>query len=63
MNTNRVAGHGYLMEPPARNTAWREDPEHFEINWTDNQLNCGGFSVSNLASFKIMRPAVQNRQN
>ena len=38
-----VLGHGYLLDPPSRNTAWRfgfDNPKHF----TDNELNCGGFS-------------------
>lgn len=36
-------GHGRLIDPPARNAAWRfghGTPQHY----TDNELNCGGFS-------------------
>ena len=40
-----VAGHGYLMEPPARNTMWRAGFES-EPNYNDNELNCGGAGVS-----------------
>ena len=46
MAVTRVSGHGYLLVPPARNTAWRTDPENWEPNYTDTQLNCGGFAVS-----------------
>ena len=47
----RVAGHGYLMDPPARNSAWRVDPDSHEPNYTDNEQNCGGFEVSLLLFF------------
>ena len=40
-----VAGHGYLMDPPARNSAWRTYPELLP-NYVDTQLNCGGMAVS-----------------
>ncbi|GFN82958.1 hypothetical protein PoB_000946400 [Plakobranchus ocellatus] len=35
-------GHGYLMDPPARSSMWREN---FQTppNYNDNQLNCGGY--------------------
>lgn len=45
MLVSRVMGHGYLLDPPARNTAWRWDPANYEPNYTDNELNCGGLSV------------------
>lgn len=38
-----VFGHGRLIDPASRNAAWRygfDNPVHF----TDNELNCGGFS-------------------
>ena len=41
----RVSGHGYLLVPPARNSAWRSDPENWEPNYNDNQQFCGGFQV------------------
>ena len=40
-----VAGHGRLEEPPSRASAWRfgfKTP----VNTQDNELFCGGFSVS-----------------
>ena len=40
-----VQGHGILMEPPGRSSAWRvgfNTPK----NYDDNALYCGGFSVS-----------------
>lgn len=39
-----VLGHGRLIDPASRNSAWRygfNTPRHD----TDNELNCGGFSV------------------
>lgn len=39
-----VLGHGYMIEPASRNSAWRkgfDNPAHY----TDNELNCGGFNV------------------
>jgi len=39
-----VIGHGRLMEPPARGTAWRygfNTPK----DYTDNEENCGGFAA------------------
>jgi len=39
-----VAGHGRLMDPPARNALWRFGfPGH--VNYNDNELYCGGFVV------------------
>ena len=43
----RVMGHGYLMDPPARNSMWRSDFKS-KPNYDDNGLNCGGYSVSSL---------------
>ncbi|RWS01248.1 hypothetical protein B4U80_08504 [Leptotrombidium deliense] len=40
-----VAGHGMLIDPPSRSTAWRfgfKTP----INYNDNELYCGGFLMS-----------------
>ena len=42
--TYQANGHGRLIDPPARNAMWRfgfDTPP----NYTDNELNCGGFSV------------------
>ncbi|KAL3871140.1 hypothetical protein ACJMK2_039157 [Sinanodonta woodiana] len=37
--------HGYMIDPPQRSSIWREGhPNATEINYTDNQLFCGGFS-------------------
>ena len=36
--------HGRLMVPPSRSSAWRED-SRFPINYTDNEMYCGGFFV------------------
>jgi len=38
-----VLGHGYLLQPPARGTAWRVG-FNTPTDWTDNEENCGGFS-------------------
>jgi hypothetical protein len=37
-----VNGHGMLLVPPARSSAWREDPVRFEPNYDDNMMFCGG---------------------
>ena len=39
-----VLGHGMMFEPASRNSAWRFFPDRPK-QWTDNELNCGGFSV------------------
>ena len=41
----QAAGHGRLMDPVARSSAWRLgfDTPH---NYNDNELFCGGFGVS-----------------
>lgn len=35
--------HGRLLVPPARSSAWREDPKRFPIVYDDAQMFCGGF--------------------
>ena len=45
LSVAEVAGHGRLMNPPARNSMWRDGFES-EPNYSDNGLNCGGASVS-----------------
>ena len=39
-----VLGHGYLITPPARASAWRKGFDT-PIDYDDNGLNCGGFGV------------------
>jgi len=39
-----VLGHGRLMDPPARNSMWREGYPN-PVNYDDNQLYCGGAGV------------------
>ena len=36
-----IYSHGYLANPPARSSAWREDPR-FPRFYDDNQMYCGG---------------------
>lgn len=38
-------GHGMMHDPPSRNSCWRHDFPGCPKQWTDNELNCGGFSV------------------
>lgn len=39
-----VAGHGRLMDPPARNSMWRFGYPN-AVNYDDNELFCGGYAV------------------
>lgn len=39
-----VAGHGRLMDPPARNSMWRFGYPN-AVNYDDNELFCGGYGV------------------
>lgn len=39
-----VAGHGRLMDPPARNAMWRFGYPN-PVNYNDNELFCGGYAV------------------
>ncbi len=39
-----VYGHGRLLEPPSRASAWRAGFDT-PVNWDDNELFCGGFDV------------------
>ena len=46
VTSRTVEGHGRLLEPPSRASAWRlgfATP----INYNDNELFCGGFNVRN----------------
>ena len=44
-NIVSVEGHGMLLNPPARSSAWREDPARFPAYYQDNQMFCGGFNT------------------
>ncbi|CAG9803569.1 unnamed protein product [Chironomus riparius] len=44
MLIHHVRGHGRLMEPPARNAMWRFGFPN-PVNYNDNELFCGGWSV------------------
>merc|ERR1712098_378762 len=39
-----VWGHGMLTDPPARNAMWRYGYTN-PVNYNDNELYCGGFSI------------------
>lgn len=41
-----VYGHGYLIDPPSRSSEWRLGFKN-PINYNDNGLSCGGFTVCN----------------
>lgn len=46
-------GHGRLMDPPGRSTAWRfgfDTPKYYN----DNELNCGGLRVSNSIELTVI---------
>jgi hypothetical protein len=51
MNIKDVSGHGRLIDPPSRSSAWRFG-FNTTINYNDNELFCGGFNVSHV-SIKI----------
>lgn len=40
-----ISGHGRLMDPPARSTAWREDSSRFPAYYNDMEMFCGGKPV------------------
>jgi hypothetical protein len=42
INVNEIDAHGRLMVPPARSTAWREDPNRFPAYYNDMEMFCGG---------------------
>lgn len=39
---NQTSGHGRLLDPIARTSAWRKWPGMFPAEYTDNQMFCGG---------------------
>lgn len=41
-----MQGHGYMLTPPGRASIWRKGFPTDTINYGDNGLFCGGFSVS-----------------
>ena len=45
LKIGHVESHVRLNNPPARSTAWREDPINFPSNYNDYEMNCGGKSV------------------
>ena len=49
-DVGHVYGHGRLVDPPSRSSVWRYgfNTEH---NYEDNQLFCGGFTVSKFSEF------------
>ena len=56
MGTRQVEGHGRLVDPPSRSSAWRygfDTPR----NYDDNQLFCGGFAVSQNYVISVLRHA------
>lgn len=42
-----VLGHGMMLVPTSRSSLWRKN-ESSPINYDDNALFCGGFSVCTL---------------
>jgi hypothetical protein len=49
-NFNSVAGHGRLLEPVSRASAWRKGYSS-PPDYSDSQGFCGGFAVSSFQSF------------
>ncbi len=45
LNALEIDAHGMLLVPPARSSAWREDPIRFEPNYDDNRMFCGGVDI------------------
>ena len=46
---HHVRGHGRLVEPPSRSSAWRFGFKT-EPNYNDHELFCGGFTVSSAST-------------
>ena len=38
-------GHGRLVDPVARSSAWRKDLKKFPSYFDDNSMNCGGLGM------------------
>lgn len=47
-----ACGHGRLWEPPSRGSMWRRG-YNTSVNINDNELSCGGFTVSVMTLFNI----------
>ena len=47
-----LAGHGRLLDPSGRSTAWRQE-FNTPTNYNDNEINCGGFNVSLRTYFNL----------
>lgn len=43
--STEIFGHGMLLKPVSRSSRWRYDARA-PTNFNDNELFCGGFSVS-----------------
>jgi len=42
LQISEISGHGRLLEPVARTSAWRRWPNLFPAEYNDNQMFCGG---------------------
>lgn len=40
-------GHGMMHDPASRNSCWRHGFAGCPSQWTDNELNCGGYNAQN----------------
>ena len=45
LSIERVYGHGRMIKPPQRSSAWRFGFDN-PTNYDDDALNCGGFGVN-----------------
>ena len=52
--------HARLLVPPARSSAWREDPARFPSYFDDNQMFCGGFSTQWFKNGILMKILLKN---
>jgi hypothetical protein len=60
VNICQIKGHGRLLVPPARSSAWREDSRTFAPDYNDNQMFCGGFYTQYSLNSKIFSFKNQN---
>jgi hypothetical protein len=42
LQVSEIAGHGRLLQPAARTSAWRQWPSLFPAEYNDAQMFCGG---------------------
>lgn len=54
LNVRESEGHGMLLSPVSRGSRWRYDSKA-PTNFNDNELYCGGFSVSTQTRFRSTR--------